>query len=151
MRKRLLSLVMIMVLMLTMGFSTSAANGRSPVLVKTEVYPCNSSTGRPDNNCITIKGNSQWANGTLTGSTATEYRNKDRDAFYVKVYIDRGSYTNYKLYVNGEYVKSGSLPSSSMFSTDIMVKNDNPGSWRLVCYSAADTTGIPLWGYLRAQ
>ena len=53
--------------------------------------------------------------------------------------------------VNGEYVKSGSLPSSSMFSTDIMVKNDNPGSWRLVCYSAADTTGIPLWGYLRAQ
>ena len=46
MRKRLLSLVMIMVLMLTMGFSTSAANGRSPVLVETEVYPGDSITGK---------------------------------------------------------------------------------------------------------
>ncbi len=151
MRKRLLSLVMIMVLMLTMGFSTSAANGRSPVLVETEVYPGDSITGKHGTYYTTIKGNSQWANGALSGKAATEYRTGNYDAFYVKVYIDRGSYTNYKLYVNGEYVKSGSLPSSSMFSTDIMVKNDNPGSWRLVCYSAADTTGIPLWGYLRAQ
>lgn len=118
-------------------------------VISSKVYPANTISGRYYSPYTTLPGGSQWSNGSLSNAGVDSYYENDCDGFYVEAKINPGSATSYKLYSNGTFVKQGS--TSQNMTISVMVKNNNPGNWRVVLYRPGDSVGIPVWGYIRLR
>lgn len=92
-------------------------------------------------------GSGQWCNITLSSEASNKYREKNCDGFYVIANINAGPAKTYKLYLNGELVEQGSVPSQYI-TLKRLVKNNNPANWRLVLYDLNNKVGMPVWGYI---
>lgn len=93
------------------------------------------------------KGSGQWCNITLSSEASEVYRQGGCDAFRVLASINAGPAKTYKLYLNGDLVNQGSVPSQYM-SLEVYLKNNNSANWRLVLYEPGNSVGIPVWGYI---
>ena len=114
-------------------------------VASSKVYPAHTASNGYYDIYTELSGGGQSCNGTLSQACAAVYRQQNCDGFYVQASINAGSAKTYKLYSNGTLVRQGSVPSEYV-TLSVMVKNNNPGNWKLVLYQSGDTVGIPVWG-----